>query len=399
MSNQHKGERDERALDALLVSQLRIDEVDNGSSEHLPQLSDADEAAITSLGDDLVDRLLAGETGPAFDRFDKGEKYFDQVEDDCTELIGAGPSGLNRAVELDEETTAELDRRREAIIANARKKQHGNQVDPTVIETATNVLKTLGMWQLPVDPEAIAREEGIQLEPGSYGPDFDARIEYLPAARKFVIYYAEPSSERSNGRVRFSLCHELAHYYLAHHRELLLSGQTHDSVVDYHSSDPLEREADEFAASLLMPKELFRKEVGNFSQRVCDISDICRLAADRVQASITSTARRYCESDVEACSVVFSVDGYVRWAIHSEGMRRMGMGYIQFGNRIPRQSRTSSVWTEGDISACAEVIKGTVEPSVWYERPRCEGMLWEEAMPLGSTGVVLTLLVLGDQSE
>lgn len=399
MSNQGKGERDERALDALLVSQLRTDEVDSTDNEHLPQLSEADEAAILALGDDLVDRLLADEIGPAFEHFSEECAYEDTEENDCVELVGAGTSGLNRAAELDEETAQELNRRREAIVRQARAKQHGTQVDPSVSETATNVLKILGMWRLPVDPEAIAREEGIQLEPGRYGPEFDARIEYVRAAGRFVIYYAEPSRERPEGRVRFSLSHELGHYYLARHRELLLGGQTHDSVADYRSNDPLEREADEFAASLLMPKELFRKEVESFRQQVCDLSDLCRLAEDRVHASLTSTTRRYCESDVEACSVVFSVDSHVRWAVHSEDMRRMGMGYIQFGDRVPQQSRTASVWASGAVSACAEVTKGAVEPAVWYEHPHYTGKLWEEAMPLGNAGVVLTLLALEDQPD
>ena len=65
-------------------------------------------------------------------------------------------------------------------------------------ERSEEVLRTLGMWRVPVDPLAIAKEEGIELAPGRYGRQFDARIEYLPAIRRFVIYYQEPEVAGSN---------------------------------------------------------------------------------------------------------------------------------------------------------------------------------------------------------
>ena len=40
-------------------------------------------------------------------------------------------------------------------------------------------------------------------------------------------------------------------------------------------------EADEFAASLLMPEEFFVKEVRRFRQGVCTLAEICRMADER----------------------------------------------------------------------------------------------------------------------
>src|SRR5205809_552782 len=79
----------------------------------------------------------------------------------------------------------------------------------TVEEHATEFLKSLGLWRLPVDPFAIIREEKIQLAPGKYGAKFDARIEYLDLDRLFVIYYKTAEHGTTAGRVRFSLGHEL----------------------------------------------------------------------------------------------------------------------------------------------------------------------------------------------
>lgn len=262
-------------------------------------------------------------------------------------------------------------------------------------EIATDVLAVLGMWRLPVDPFDIAKEEGIELVPGYFGEGFDARIEYLKEVERFAIYYQEPGGGRIDGRVRFSISHELGHYYLPHHRERLILGEAHDSISDYRSDDPIEKEADDFAANLLMPRELFVAEVKRFRQRVCDLPDLCELAGNRLGTSLTSTARRYCESDVEPCSVVFSKAGKVSWAKHSEDMKRLGMGYIQFGSTVPLQSHTAKLWAMEDTTT--DIVKGHVEPTVWYERSYYRKRLWEETMPLGGTGIVLTLLVLEDE--
>ncbi|MHC4401371.1 MAG: ImmA/IrrE family metallo-endopeptidase [Planctomycetota bacterium] len=271
------------------------------------------------------------------------------------------------------------------------------KVDNRGRDMASDVLAVLGMWRLPVDPFAVAKEEGIELVPGDYGEGFDARIEYLKEIERFAIYYQEPGSDRSDGRVRFSISHELGHYYLPHHRERLILGEAHDSVSDFRSDEPVETEADDFAANLLMPRELFVAEVRRFRQRVCDLADLCELAEKRLHTSLTSTARRYCEVDIEPCSVVFSKSGHVSWARHSEDMRRLGMAYIPFGGRVPPQSETAKLWAAFDDHA--DVVRGHVEPTVWYERSYYRKRLWEEAMPLGGTGIVLTLLVLEDEPE
>src|SRR5579884_2148430 len=118
-------------------------------------------------------------------------------------------------------------------------------------------LLALDMWRLPINPLAIAHEEGIELAPGQYGAKFDARIKFVRSHKTFILFYKESSYGPTEGRVRFSVGHELGHYYLPHHRAYLLRGQSHNSVTDFRSRAPIEVEADTFAAALLMPNELF----------------------------------------------------------------------------------------------------------------------------------------------
>src|ERR1700687_5426988 len=108
------------------------------------------------------------------------------------------------------------------------------EVTPDDIEVfARSILVALGMWRLPVDPFAIVRQEGIELAPGEYGPKFDARIKFIPSEKAFMLFYRESKYGPTEGRVRFSIGHELGHFYLPHHRAYLLSGKSHNSVSDF----------------------------------------------------------------------------------------------------------------------------------------------------------------------
>ena len=89
---------------------------------------------------------------------------------------------------------------------------------------AAKVLVSHRIYKLPIDPFDIARKEGIVIKPGLYADDFDARIEYYPGLNAYSIYHAEPNGWRTEGRVRFSIAHELGHYYLPEHRARLRSG-------------------------------------------------------------------------------------------------------------------------------------------------------------------------------
>jgi len=99
--------REERAIDALLVSQLRSN---RECVESLPELTEIEKEALNSLGDDFVDRLLAGEVRASV-----------PAEMDDQEEIVCGPAfGMNRAKDLDESTRQELDRKRQEIIDRIR---------------------------------------------------------------------------------------------------------------------------------------------------------------------------------------------------------------------------------------------------------------------------------------
>jgi hypothetical protein len=256
-------------------------------------------------------------------------------------------------------------------------------------------LIALDMWRLPVNPLAIAKEEGIELAPGRYGEKFDARIKFVRTAKTFILFYKEAGYGPTEGRVRFSIGHELGHYYLPHHRAYLLSGRSHNSVTDFRSRDPRELEADEFSSALLMPNDLFVSALKSRNLTICTLADLSRLAEKTFQTSLTSTVRRYVGLDWEACSMVVSEAGVVKWARHSDTMKACGMDWIDGGIRVPNTTPTAKLWERLATESTLERMESAVDADIWFERPY-RRRLWEEAMPLGYTRLVLTFLTAED---
>ncbi len=116
MSDSHR-EREDRAFEAFIVSQVRRKR-DISNLDDLPELTDAERAAMDKLPADLVDKL-----------WDKLSDVDDDVADDeacedvhCGELAGAG---MNRAEEMDEETRKKIAESRKKIADEIQKRKKG----------------------------------------------------------------------------------------------------------------------------------------------------------------------------------------------------------------------------------------------------------------------------------
>ena len=122
---------------------------------------------------------------------------------------------------------------------------------------AAEVLSKLMISALPVDPFSIADAKGIEhkqnpaLKPGISGC-------LMKVGDVFGILFS--ARFPSEGFRRFTVAHELGHYFLDGHVQYLFrDGQHfHESQSGFTSDDKYEREADSFAAALLMPKQLFK---------------------------------------------------------------------------------------------------------------------------------------------
>lgn len=146
------------------------------------------------------------------------------------------------------------------------------------------VAREFGADRLLVDPFAIAAARDILVQPN---PDTEDGVSgrLLRHNVNFGIVYA--TSIPSEGFQRFSVAHELGHYFLEGHIDHILpENGAHASRAGFVSSDPYELEADSFASGLLMPEKLFRQALGRHNPRL----DAVIAAAELCGTSLTATA-------------------------------------------------------------------------------------------------------------
>jgi Zn-dependent peptidase ImmA (M78 family) len=124
-------------------------------------------------------------------------------------------------------------------------------------KVADEVLKTIGSVTLPVSPDRIAKQLGIQLR---FSP-FDEELSGMIFIKNGVPIIGVNAIHHPN-RQRFTIAHEIGHYMM--HREILTSEVHVDKnfpalMRDEKSAtgtELIEIQANKFAARLLMPDAL-----------------------------------------------------------------------------------------------------------------------------------------------
>jgi len=184
---------------------------------------------------------------------------------------------------------------------------------------AEDIVKGLGITAPPVSPFQILQSEKKRISAfgDDFGDAFDGRLEYQRP--RFLLFFNTKYDVRSrkgehHPRVNFSVSHELAHYYLiAHHNYLEQGGRPHGSKTEFVSDNNSEREADAFAAGLLMPRFLAEPLL---DQGELAFDQIAR-AADTFDTSLVSTAFRAVQLSSLPCALAGLRDGKVAWVLPS----------------------------------------------------------------------------------
>lgn len=124
-------------------------------------------------------------------------------------------------------------------------------------EKVVNLLRMCGVTEPPVDVEHIARELGFLVLPYDF-PDDTAAVLFIEEDVKAIGV----NRLHAPAQIRFSIAHELGHYLSGHedfHHDsrILVDRRPRHGGVQAHQ----EREADRFAAALLMPAAMLSADL------------------------------------------------------------------------------------------------------------------------------------------
>lgn len=127
--------------------------------------------------------------------------------------------------------------------------------------TAEKLVERLGLHTAPIDVERIAENLGLRVVAEDLGSEISGLLVSKDGMASIAVERSDPPV-----RKRFTIAHEIGHFLLRHHlqRNELVHADEHWQVI-YRSPqasaglDPMEVQANQFAASLLMPTKLLRE--------------------------------------------------------------------------------------------------------------------------------------------
>lgn len=241
-------------------------------------------------------------------------------------------------------------------------------------------------------PENVARAKGITVSFGPYGETFDGMLEH-EAGRFHIFVNLDRAAAHDSPRARFTLAHELGHYYIDEHRRALADGRApaHRSVCAYESQDLVEREADHFAANLLMPARRFVDRARRAAPGLQGAIDL----AGHFKTSVTSTAIRLADTDVAPCAVVkWTWKGYAWKKLSSRTFAARLRKTIESADALAEDSPTRLALA-GQAPPPPGYFEAGTTAAAWFPGVRGgdwrDAVLIEQAIPLGRFGVLTFL--------
>ena len=248
-----------------------------------------------------------------------------------------------------------------------------------------------------IDPESVIRKAGLTISFGYYKNTFDGMLEWRRTG--FHVYCNLSRVENSTSeRARFTLAHELGHYFIDNHRNALRSGKapSHPSFcTDSQPQLAVEQEANHFASNLLMPQDRVVKLVPPDRMNIA-VADI-QLLQRAFQVSFQSAAIRVLQTVqfAKCAGVMRRSDGKI-WSVVGPAFRHAGYQYIKRNfSMLPPDCATSLCIRSSKGVEAFRAFECTTTASCWFDRitpgSARDMLLDEQAVKLGQHGV-FTLL-------
>ena len=212
--------------------------------------------------------------------------------------------------------------------------------------------------RFPDDPVTLVQGEGL--------PGFDGALYRAPEHKKgWGIIYND--AVRSPGRINFTLAHEFGHYLL--HRQDYPDGIecSQQDMVRWNSEyGHIEQQANEFAATLLMPLDDFRRQIEPQAKPSLDDIGDC---ADRYRVSLTAATLRWLQYTDRRSVLVLSRDGFILRARSSNNAFKSGV-FFRTANVEPVPIPEASMpMRPSHLAGKTDTV--THDAGIWFRDP-CE---------------------------
>jgi IrrE N-terminal-like domain len=264
------------------------------------------------------------------------------------------------------------------------------------IEITKVLNQVFGPEHFPIDVIRIARDytaqrfpgDAITMAEGASLPGFDGALYRAPAGKTgWGIVYNNALA--SQGRINFTLAHEFGHYLLhrADHPNGIRCGE--QDVVRWDSAyGQIEHQANQFAATFLMPLDDFRRQIDPGARVDLDMISHC---ADRYRVSLIAALLRWLIYTTRRAILVVSRDGFILWSRASEPAAKTGTVFRTSGGAIEIPPASLAATQDLLVDGRAGILHG---PGVWFDEEVREMTFFSEQYDF-----TVTLLLLEDRDR
>jgi hypothetical protein len=240
------------------------------------------------------------------------------------------------------------------------------------------------------DLPSILQKNNITLVKGNYETYFLGNL--VHHSKEFYIHLnMDMLNENQYPRIRFTIGHELGHYFIDEHRNLLKKG-TSLSFNQQHNGLAIEKEANHFASFLLMPTQRFLAAAASLPNGLAAILFL----ADTFESSIDCTSIQYIK--LNCCTgllIRWNENNTIKTAFCSDNLARI----LNLGNRPllkKQETYLENLKTEFSNSPPYEIVERATPLSRWVAtiEPGAldDLMCLEQTIKLGKYGG-LTLVI------
>jgi Zn-dependent peptidase ImmA (M78 family) len=222
---------------------------------------------------------------------------------------------------------------------------------------ARALLKELDIKSLPTIPREIIKRLGISLHETEASDRFDGWILRVGGSAAIGLNASISSEERKN----FTLAHELGHYKIPHHSQDFHCLRT--DIESQNAANMMEREANEFAAELLMPEAIVQPLIEENEIGFKTVKSL----AEKCATSLMSTTYRYLKYTPYLAALVTARAGKIITAVMSPELYQRQRKYaFDKEKKLNKNSVIFDYFDQSGEVACSEIKRMSVLPSVWF---------------------------------
>lgn len=226
-----------------------------------------------------------------------------------------------------------------------------------------------------VDLEKIAEKMNLSIREKDLSGCDGALLRSMTGSKGIIVV---KQSIREFGRKRFTIAHELGHLMLEGASAACISSD----IGQWSDTKKSEKDADEFAAELLIPSDEVQSLINSEKPSLQLISRV----AEQYETSLSASAWRYCDIVSVPCAIIWSTNRVIQWLRKSDSFNF----FLRRGVNVPEGSYALVAYKGERLPEGPEPVPA----AEWIEHPRLlEGAeIWEQSLKLPYYDSVITLL-------